>query len=72
MKKNMVIEIGLLPEQKAYFWHKERIETNIERLSNQIAYEGGLDELTLLNLRDSIEKFLELKKSPANQFKIGE
>jgi hypothetical protein len=72
MSKNITIDVGLLPEQVAYFYHKERIEDIVMALNEQIVEEGGLNDESLLLLAASIEKYLTLKESPVNQFKVGE
>jgi hypothetical protein len=72
MSKNITIDVGLLPEQVAYFYHKERIEDIVMALNEQIVEEGGLNDESLLVLVESIKRYIELKKSPVNQFKIRE
>jgi hypothetical protein len=47
--------------EKLIIYHKEHLEDNVLTLADQIVNDGGLDELTLLNIKRSLDKYLELE-----------
>jgi hypothetical protein len=52
---------GMTKKEMAIDWHKEQLEDKVLTLADQIVNDGGLDELTLLNIKRSLDIYLELK-----------